>query len=610
MKFVQMLRKRNFPRERGAALILTVIVIMVLSSLGMAMVTFTTTEERTATTYRDALQTRAVAESGVRLVAEMFRSTDDRSLVPVFKAGNTAGADWDYYGTNEAETETQLNALGIWRSARPALTPARYTGASDKLFKGPFQDNWGQIFRGSYTPASDIYDLKFSCTNPATSAQVPTANCWLDSRFNALLAAPTNYNDDTGRITDISFYAPPQVGERAYGICTVRVTAEKRNGNNILARETIEAIIGDNTQKPSVMGNGDVNFKTQAGVMCGDGCEQIHANGNIEVGPISGGTSPMVTATGSVTGGSDTKANATALTAPEINPWDLTYKPTSVAELTRYYLLAARPLDPVWTTAGPKPAPRPCAGTATDNMSLCQDYNLEYDTAGNPKPPRSINDVPRMYRWNGLIQGWTQCAIGNSLNTCVGGPTFTVTRADDLIVSGTGDTADIPFNRTRVPQTTFEINTAVNGSVVLIDGRWLKNNAMSATMTVVAAGSITFTASSTWAPAMANRTMWITGRDLFTQSNCCAPSNTCATNLSSPQFAGIIAAHEQILENSQNALLGIMIAENRVRFDPTVNGTLAIDSRQGDHASLCGQPDWPWALPTRPIILAMRRATN
>ena len=67
-----------------------------------------------------------------------------------------------------------------------------------------------------------------------------------------------------------------------------------------------------------------------------------------------------------------------------------------------------------------------------------------------------------------------------------------------------------------------------------------------------------------------------------------------------------MAAHEQILTDSQNALLGVIVAENRVNLDMTVNSTLAIDSDKGDHGSLCDKPDWPWALPTIPTLLSLK----
>jgi hypothetical protein len=613
MTKIAMRRRIKPANQKGAALILTVVVIMVLTTLGLAMVGFSTTEERTATSYRDGLQARSTAEAGIRLAEEMFRDPSNRLMVPLFSstAGDCTAGTADYCGTDEATTETSLHAKGIWRASRSPISPARYAGSGNAFFVGPFSGDWGQTFGGTYssTPTSDKYDLKFNCTDPASSTVVSTADCWLDSQFNTLLQTSSDWSLTTGRITDISFYGPPAVNGKTYGICTVRVTAVKTDASGaIVAREVMEAVIGDAQPRPAVLGNGDIVFKTSAGEMCGDGCENIHANGNATVGTISGGAAPMVTATGTITGGSSTRPNSSAITAPEINPWDLAYKPTTGAELAKYYLLAARQLDAVWTDndVTNNPAPRRCG---INNLARCQDYNLEYDTAGNPKAARTAADTPYMYKWDTAKSGWTQCASGTALSggvTCLGAPTFSVTRAADIVVTGTADTARIPFNVNRVPATIFSIGSPQSGATVLLDGRWSKSGSMSTMMTVIAVGSITFHASSTWGPAMSNGVMWVTGRDLFTHSNCCAPSNTCATNLTSPSYAGILAAHEQILTDSQNALLGVMVAENRVNLDTTVNSTLAIDSNKGDHGSLCAGPDWPWALPTIPTLLSLK----
>ena len=347
---------RSRPRERGAALILTVVVVMILTTLALTMATFTITEERTATTYRDSMQTRSVAEAGVRIVQEMFRTPDDAQLIPVYSS--TAVADdtdpvtapnWHYWGATAGVVSTQLNEIGVWRKARTGAAPALYSGNDNRFFMGPFMDSWDQVFGGVYDaiPANDIYDVKFNCTNPTTGVLITNAatTCWLDTKINALLSPDADYNEDTGRITDISFYAPPSEGGRAYGLTTVRVTATKYDddGITVLARETIESVIIDITPKPAVLGNGDIVFVTQAGVMCGDGCEQIHANGNANVGSISGGTDPMVSATGTVTGGSGSnKNNANNVKAPRINPWDLAYKPTVAVE-ARQVLPAGSP---------------------------------------------------------------------------------------------------------------------------------------------------------------------------------------------------------------------------------------------------------------------------
>jgi hypothetical protein len=217
--------------------------------------------------------------------------------------------------------------------------------------------------------------------------------------------------------------------------------------------------------------------------------------------------------------------------------------------------------------------------------------------------------VPAMYKWDPAKLGWTLCSTGTSLTggaACPGAPTFSVTTAADLVVAGGDDTAHIPYNANRVPQTTFDIGSDQHGATVLVDGRFTKSGAMNTIMTVITAGSMSFSSSTTWGPAMSNGVMWISGRDLDTHANCCAPSNTCATNLGQPSYAAIIATHEQFQTGSQNALLGVLIAENRVDHDNFVVGPLAINSDNGDHGSLCNNPDWPWALPTIPQLLSLK----
>jgi hypothetical protein len=563
-----------------------------------------------------------VAEAGVRMVQEMFRNPTERALVPLYSAAAVADSNatpkaYDYWGATTAVVDTQLNEIGIWRKDRAGAVPARYSGSNNQFFVPPFNGSWASAFGGTYSQnaAADSYDLRFNCRNPNTGAFITDYEdeCWL-SKLNAYLVPDDdNVNLDTGRITDISLYAPPIANGKAYGIATVRVTAEKRldgDEGEVLARETVEAVIIDLNQKPAVLGNGDIVFKVQAGQLCGDGCEQIHANGDANVGSISGGKDPMVTATGTVTGGATSKKDdAKEILAPEINPWDLTYRPTNAAELNRYYLVAARPLDAVWTdgNVANNPAPRPCG---LNNFSTCQDFQLEYNVAGVPKGPRTAASVPNMYKWNTLLNEWIWCGSGTNLSCNLGGPTFTVTRVDDLVDNSAGDTADLPFNTSRVPKTVFQIQNAMNGATVLVDGQFYKHGAMTATMTIIAAGSIEVHSSTTWYPAMSNRAMWISGRDVKTHSNCCAPNNQCAPNLGVPSAAGIIAAHEQIETGSQNALLGLVIAENRVTKDNKVPGPLAINSDNGDHGSLCNLPDWPWTMPVRPGLASMKSAAN
>ncbi|HEX8172042.1 MAG TPA: PilX N-terminal domain-containing pilus assembly protein [Thermoanaerobaculia bacterium] len=616
-------RQKNTSNERGAALILTVIVIMVLTTLGMAMVAFTTTEERTAVSYRDTLQARAVAEAGVRVVQEMFRDPTDRALVPLYSATTadcTAGTA-DYCGTTEATIETSMNARGIWRKARAGASPARYTGNNNKLFTGPFTTSWAQTFGGTYsaTSSSDVYDLKFNCTNPTSGAAVPSANCWLDAQINAMFDNSGAWNTQPGRITDISFYRPPMIEstDRAYGICIVRVTAQKTDSaGNLLARDTVEAVIGDNNLSPAILGDGAVDLGNTQG--CGDGCEQIHANGNLTVGTVDGGD-PSLSAIGSISGtGTNSTPGTSPVTAPAINPWDTVYKPTSSADLGKYYLVTARRLQSVWRDddASNNPSARTCG------YSTCQDYNLEYTTSDAVQTGVNArgNAAARayMYKWDSTNNEWDECsgpAASGGTISC-NGLSFVVTLAADNAVSGTGDSAVLPFNKAAVPQTVFDIQSALSGATVLVDGKFKKHGSLDTTMTVIAAGSIVFESQTSWRPAMSNKVMLIAGRDIDMSAswnnefhNTCngtgfSPSS--ATLASLTAASGIMAAHEQILGGAQTSMIGIILAENEVNFDPQVNISTAIDVADGDHVYLCDTPEYPWVRATKPTVLSLK----
>lgn len=628
-----MITKRTMKSERGAALILTVIVILVLTTLGIAMVTFTTTEERTASTFRDAAQTRMVAEAGVRLVQQMFDTPADRDLVPLYSSTGTAdNAAWDYWGAAEDTTETQLNEIGVWRSVRPGASPGRYVGASNGFFKPPFGSGWADVFGGTYAPTNDVYDLKFNCRNPSNNNLITdwATTCWLhklQTGTNALIDnSSSDWNLQTGRITDISFYGPPQVNGAAYGIATVRVTAEKRESwpdGTLLARETMIAIIGDATPKPAVFGNGNVDIAGQnSDSICGDGCMNVHAEGNLSgCNNPSGGDSPICSATGDAPGTDGD--SAASLTAPEINPWDLTYKPTASAELQKYYLLAARQLALAWrdgdiNTKGS--SPRACGN---DGLALCQDYNLEYLADGTTPNPvqRTATSTAYLYKWNTTNSEWDECdnAVDgdNTLGpgTCANAPVFAVTRAPDTPIVGSTDTADVPFNVNRVPETEFKISTFRDGMILLVDGKFYKHGNDNGKATVIAAGTIGLHSNSEWLPAMSNQALWIAGRDISIQSNCCInTNNSCGlSDANVIQWSHIMAAHEQMYSNSNTATAGIIMGENKVDYDDDVTRTDAggaIGLHKSTHKYVCGYPDWPWALPTTPVILSLSTASD
>lgn len=621
-------KQRQARRDRGAVLILTVVVIMVLTTLGMAMVTFTGTEEQTASVYRDSVQVRAVAESGVRIVQRMFQDPSDVNIVP--QHGSVLGTNVHYTGTNETDVETSLNAIGIFRMARTGAVPARYTGGptgtTNRFFLGPFNSSWGNIFGGVYSPPTNLYDLQFR----------RGTGTWINSKIDPLLATSSDINRSTGVITEITFYGPPMVNNKAYGICTVRVTAEKYNGTRVVARETIEAIIGDNNITPAILGNGNItssNFDA-----CGSGCEQIHANGNVVIGNgnISGGD-PPISATGTVTSSGTispaAQPNQPAVVAPDINPWDLAYRPSGTG-LNKYYLLASRQLDVRWTNDNPgDDLPAIVCG-----LSQCQDYGLEYDPVSpfTVRTARAATNTGYLYKWNTTFGDWDQidsAASGGTLDSGGAEPfSWTFVAGDDIDVSaGSGpDTAVRPFNKNRVPRASFQIsgispnNDSAMGALAtfLVDGRVDMSGSIGSPrawkVALVAVGSITSGSATNLRPATNSRVMVISGRDITMEASYNNQIQPCQggppTESNEAGLAsGIIASHEQILFQGNSDSTGLVIAEHRVNLDVTVNNNataIQFGGGSSNHGYVCGFPSWPWSRPTKPVIVSMTAAAN
>src|SRR2546430_16987990 len=66
--------KRKRPDNRGSALLVSLMVIVGLSLLGLGFVAISETESAISKNQQNALQTQAVAEAGARLVVEWFQN--------------------------------------------------------------------------------------------------------------------------------------------------------------------------------------------------------------------------------------------------------------------------------------------------------------------------------------------------------------------------------------------------------------------------------------------------------------------------------------------------------------------------------------------------------
>ncbi|HVT44778.1 MAG TPA: pilus assembly PilX N-terminal domain-containing protein [Thermoanaerobaculia bacterium] len=638
------LRSRDTRRgQRGVALIMTIVVTLILSLIGLSMLSFTETEERTAVTHRDEVQVDAVAEAGVRLVQQMFRNPAG-PLVPQYTTG-TPG-DWEF------TTEAHLNAMGVARATRGAR--GIYTGAGDQLFQGPFSGDWAQVFGGDRD--ANTYDLRFSCDG------IASADCFLDQKLNSLLTNTTNpeWNNNVGRITDIRLFEPPISGSKMWGYATVLVTATKFDAaGNVVATETLEAILGADTSRPAILADGNLEIESSSH-FCGNSCETLHANGNIKLygsGSMSGGD-PTVTATGTVDESGtpiipEAKEGVDRIEPPRINPWDTTYRPTTEAGLEKYYLMTTRTPSAVWTDDD---ASTSAAGVSCANASTCQDYGL---TAA----ARTAGAAGKLYRWDRHNDNWdlieTQPS-GGTLFTQITNLQFFV-RSDTADVTDVGGSADDgiepPFEKSIVPRTFFQLESGTNptadtdpqqGITLLVDGAFALKKDMGNDypdsgqpwkVSIIAVGGIWTGGSQYLAPALLNKVLLISGRDLFIESSfnnntftfggtdyCTSGTATTPPPENSDVvkvMSAVFAAHEQLFIKSSGKFLGILVAENgtgsiRINIEHDYDSAdykSPKDSELGDNAMLidssarhtyiCDEPAWPWSQAGQAKILAI-----
>ncbi|HSP13158.1 MAG TPA: hypothetical protein VLV78_00235 [Thermoanaerobaculia bacterium] len=220
-------RKRLHRRQRGSALLVTLMVMVGLSLLGLGFVAISETESTISVNERNYAQTLSVAEAGARMVVEWFQDpawAEARGLLPantnaiktlrVMTAGPLAG----YSGRYKSDTST----------AAPV----------GRLFDKPFKPKAQDRFYGDENHPDVIIDST-------------TAAAFLTTFNTNLLQDTTN-----GQVTEIRLYAPPilsgslnaggfwESGTR-YGLCTIRVTAKKFTGNTAVSERTVKIVISE-----------------------------------------------------------------------------------------------------------------------------------------------------------------------------------------------------------------------------------------------------------------------------------------------------------------------------------------------------------------------------
>ena len=221
-------------KDRGSALLVSLMVMVGLSLLGLGFVAISETESAISVNERNYAQTLHVAEAGARTVAQWFNDPDwalDNDLMPE--------------NTNAIKQKRENNSIAAGSSAEYY----KFSTTTDLLCDIPY-NKFEDKFYGIDAASADIV------INSTTNSTFLNA-------FNTFLFTDT---EEGGRVVDIRIYGPPVVagttttaasglkfwnhdsGTR-YGLATIAVTAEKtRDGTAtgaVIARRTVRIVVAE-----------------------------------------------------------------------------------------------------------------------------------------------------------------------------------------------------------------------------------------------------------------------------------------------------------------------------------------------------------------------------
>ncbi len=247
-------RKRLLRNDRGSALLVSLMVIVGLSLLGLGFVAISETETAIAKNQLSVVQTQAVAEAGAKLVVEWFQD-------PVWAELN-AGLP-----LNDGSVNASLAAIKTNRviAGTNPINGVYKPAANIRLLEKPYRPKPENRFYGDENSA----DLIINRTTDITT---------IDTINNVLLGT-TAEERRSGEVTEVKIYAPPIVGgtlltdgtttnadgtprrfwggtAERFGVATIKVTATmfrdrtltgaaRMAASNIMASHAVRLVVGE-----------------------------------------------------------------------------------------------------------------------------------------------------------------------------------------------------------------------------------------------------------------------------------------------------------------------------------------------------------------------------
>jgi hypothetical protein len=163
---------RSRRSERGFALVLAILALMLLTFLGLTLATTTSTELQIATNYRWSQQARYNAEAGLEVAKSMLRTLDWAAILPDVRGGAATPAPW----TGATAPTQQGGSIGGPTMAKS--NRADFLGNASRNF-----ENWECDQRGDGVGYGFILDDPTAPVSP-TSGPVQFRTTYLGQQLN------------------------------------------------------------------------------------------------------------------------------------------------------------------------------------------------------------------------------------------------------------------------------------------------------------------------------------------------------------------------------------------------------------------------------------------
>jgi hypothetical protein len=190
--------RRTRSDSRGSALLVSLMVIVGLSLLGLGFVAISETESAIAKNQQNALQTQAIAEAGAKVAVEWFQDPiwgETNAALPQNSSAPAAIKPTRYVGLNAGCGSGNPAACDYAGVYKPNVTT--------KLFDKPYRPDNANRFWGS----EDNADILINRTTDAAGI-----DAFNDKLLASDTATATALDKLAGEVSEIKIFAPPLVG--------------------------------------------------------------------------------------------------------------------------------------------------------------------------------------------------------------------------------------------------------------------------------------------------------------------------------------------------------------------------------------------------------------